>query len=118
MYQKILKTVGYLCSAYGLGAVVLSKFVHIDQNPLWWGTVAASVVGGLGLTYLAKFDLMKYWPKRDNSPPPTNDRDGGYYANMQNLDALSRSFKEKEDKEGLTECTRLHALLFKRKYLD
>ena len=111
MYQKILKTVGYLCSAYGLGAVVLSKFVHIDQNPTWWAYVLGSVVGGVGLTQLAKLNLAKYLPKFGGAKTD-------YYINMKELDALTNSFKVKEDKDGLNKCKDLHALLFQREYLS
>lgn len=115
MLNKLLSYGGVLLSAYGVGAVILSNFVKMDTNsPLWKLQVAFAVLGGLGLHYLSKMDLAKYWPKSVKIDTVTTD----YYTNMNELDALTNSFKEHNDRDGLNKCKELHALLFQREYLD
>ncbi len=115
MYKNTLKIVGGLLSAYGLGAVILSKFVVMNTTSLSWILqVSASVLGGLGLFYLSKLDLTKYWTKSNTNKTVQTD----YYSNSKNLDEIARSFKENNDKDGLDKCKLLHDLLFQREYLD
>lgn len=116
MYKKIISFSGFGLSAYGLGALVLSKFVPTHATQSWWIQVFACIFGGLALHYSTKMDYAKWIPLFLKGTTINVEIDP-YYSSIDNVDELATAFKASRDSEGIEECKKLHNLLFDRKYL-
>lgn len=112
--QKIVQILGgVLAAIVGVAPIVLSMFVPLQTDGLFWTTVLGALgVGGsmVGYPYAPKLDFNKKTKSEDVSSIPVIES-----AEMVDVNAnyhLSERFRKSNDTEGLNLCASVASRLF------